>query len=199
MPERRDPRHRGRWNRHAAAAAISSGVRRRQGKHYGSSGRSGSGLSLLELLLVTTLLGGMALLSLRQEASALARERLESATRRLALGLEQARSEASRQGRPCVLALGANGWRAPEQPFLAPCSVGDQAFGEGIDTGAIQLEHNLPEQVRFSSNGLVLDGGTVILSTAGTELVRCLVMSLPLGVVRLGRWQQQSCRVDPSL
>jgi hypothetical protein len=73
------------------------------------------------------------------------------------------------------------------------------ALGEGVAGGAVQLEHNLPPEVRFTSNGLVLDGGTVRLSAEGSDLERCLVMALPLGVVRLGRWEQQGCQADPSL
>jgi hypothetical protein len=63
----------------------------------------------------------------------------------------------------------------------------------------VQLRHNLPGSVRFTSNGLVLDGGTVVVAAEGTALERCVVMSLPLGVVRLGRWQNDECRPDPSL
>jgi len=39
-----------------------------------------------------------------------------------------------------------------------------------------------------SANGLVIDGGVVVLSHSGTGLRRCLVMALPLGLVRLGRY-----------
>jgi hypothetical protein len=71
----------------------------------------------------------------------------------------------------------------------------------------VAVVHNLPPALRFSSNGLVLDGGTVVLSTTGTPLRRCLVMALPLGVVRLGRYagdptatpSSAACEVDPSL
>ncbi|MDP4948193.1 MAG: prepilin-type cleavage/methylation domain-containing protein, partial [Cyanobium sp. MAG_102] len=52
----------------------------------------------------------------------------------------------------------------------------------------VELRHNLPAALRFSSNGLVLDGGTVLISAEGVALRRCLVLSLPLGVVRLGRY-----------
>lgn len=157
------------------------------------------GFSLTELLLVALLLGGMSVLGLRQGGESLARERVESASRRIALGLEQGRLAAQRSGRPCVLRLEDETWQAPDDASLPGCPGIDLPGGEGIDRGRVRLEHNLPDLVRFSSNGLVLDGGTVRISGEGTELERCLVMALPLGVVRLGRWQQQSCQVDPSL
>jgi hypothetical protein len=53
----------------------------------------------------------------------------------------------------------------------------------------------------------VLDGGTIVLAAAGTDLQRCLVVSLPLGVVRFGQSKAGSaaaprsadCVVDPLL
>lgn len=155
--------------------------------------------SLPELVIVAMLLGGMAVLGLRQGAESLARERVESASRRIALGLERGRLAAVRSGRPCALTLGEDSWQAPSGASLPACEGLDLPAGEGIDAGVVRLEHNLPPLVRFSSNGLVLDGGTVRIAADGTALERCLVMALPLGVVRLGRWQEQSCQVDPSL
>lgn len=155
--------------------------------------------TLTELVIVALLLGTMAVLGLRQGAESLARERVESAGRRIALGLERGRLAAQRSGRPCVLRLEAETWQAPADAALPGCQGLDLPGGEGIDRGQVRLEHNLPDLVRFSSNGLVLDGGTVRISAEGTELERCLVMALPLGVVRLGRWQQQTCQLDPTL
>lgn len=40
--------------------------------------------------------------------------------------------------------------------------------------------------MRFSGSGLVLDGGTVLVEAPGTELRRCVVVALPLGVTRVG-------------
>lgn len=161
--------------------------------------RCQTAFTLTELVIVAMLLGAMAVLGLRQGGESLARERVESASRRIALGLERGRLAAQRSGRPCVLSLGEEGWLAPLGASLPGCDGLEQPAGEGIDPGRVRLEHNLPDLVRFSSNGLVLDGGTVRISAAGTELERCLVMALPLGVVRQGRWQQQSCQVDPTL
>ena len=64
---------------------------------------------------------------------------------------------------------------------------------EGVGAGALELSHNLPAALRFSSNGLLLDGGTVVLAVAGTPLQRCVVMALPLGITRVGHWREGSC------
>ncbi len=60
--------------------------------------------------------------------------------------------------------------------------------------GGVELHHNLPAALRFSSNGLVLDGGLVVLASAGTPL-------------RLGRYagpdggppESAACEPDPLL
>ena len=158
-----------------------------------------AGFTLVELLVVVLLLGLVTSTGFIQVRRDLARERVESASRRLALGLEVGRVAASRQGRPCGLKLSDSGWQAPTASSLPACQDERLDLGEGIADTAVRIEHNLPEPVRFSSNGLVLDGGTVRIAAAGTELVRCLVMSLPLGVVRVGRWQDSNCRPDSAL
>jgi hypothetical protein len=90
---------------------------------------------------------------------------------------------------------------------LPPCERTLQGLKESVGGGEVAVVHTLPSVLRFSSNGLVLDGGTVVLSTTGTSRRRCLVMALPLGVVRLGRYagdpsatpSSAACEVDPSL
>jgi hypothetical protein len=82
----------------------------------------------------------------------------------------------------------------------------------GYDLAATEL---LPHAWKAGPQTLLLrqqleamdDGGTVVISAAGTELRRCLVMSLPLGVVRLGRYEggqgdspsSSACRAEEAL
>jgi hypothetical protein len=61
------------------------------------------------------------------------------------------------------------------------------------------VEHNLPGEVRFTANGLLLDGGTVMLRHPHTTLTRCVVVSLPLGVTRVGLQGKGGCLPDPAL
>ena len=158
-----------------------------------------AGSTLPELLLVVVITGLLAALGLVQTRQSLARLRVESATRRVTQGLEWGRAAAQQLGRPCALQLSSDGWTAPSGGTVPACPGGTVSLGEGTDRNPVQLEHNLPAAVRFTSNGLVLDGGTVLLSSPGTDLVRCVVISLPLGVMRLGQWQQGACRPDPAL
>lgn len=156
------------------------------------------GFTLPETLLALVLVGLLAQLGLASASTELAIARLEGASRRVMLGLERGRDAALRLGQPCALALSANGWQEPQGSSLPACEGAGLDLGEGLGGGpAVSLSHNLPAAVRFTSNGLVIDGGTVLLSTEGTDLVRCVVVALPLGVTRLGRQGPGGCLPDP--
>ena len=158
------------------------------------------GYSLPELLVAVAVLGLLAALSISSGSETLARQRLEVVARRLDQGLNRARAEAQRQGVPCGLSLQAEGWRPPgDGSGLPPCFNDPQRLSELVGGAEVRISHNLPAQLRFSRNGLVLDGGTVVLSTAGTDLQRCLVMALPMGITRLGRYGPGGCQPDPTL
>jgi type II secretory pathway pseudopilin PulG len=159
------------------------------------------GYTLLEALLVVSLLLLVGGLALSPAFETLARQRVESATRRVLLGLEQGRLVAERQGRPCALGFDSGGWGPPRGSTLSGCLEEGISLGEGVPEGggALKVEHNLADAVRFSANGLVLDGGTVVLSHPGTTLVRCVVVSLPLGITRVGLQSNGSCLPDPAL
>lgn len=158
-----------------------------------------AGHSLAELLVAVGVMALLGLPALKLAGGSLAAQRVESVSRRVVLGLELGRTAAQRSGRPCALQLDQEGWREPQGGSLPGCpGVPLLLGGDGGESG-VQLRHNLPGAVRFTSNGLVLDGGTVVVAAAGTALQRCVVMSLPLGVVRMGRWIDGECRPDPAL
>lgn len=160
------------------------------------------GMTLPELLVAVLVLGFMATVGMGGVGRSLARTRVEAAARQLAVDLEQARSSAEAAGSPCALELTPQGWSQDPASDLPPCRVGAASLQHQV-----QLSHNLPGPLRIASNGLLLDGGTVVVAAAGSELQRCLVVSLPLGVVRTGRSQappgakprSSDCVVDPSL
>jgi prepilin-type N-terminal cleavage/methylation domain-containing protein len=156
-------------------------------------------LTLPELLVALVVLGLLAAMAFSTGAEPLARQRLEAATRRLEQGLQRARAEAQARGRACGLSLIGAAWGPPSTGALPPCRPGLEGLQEPIAAGVLRVEHNLPAVLRFTANGLVLDGGTVVLSTEGTALRRCLVLALPLGITRLGRDRGQGCEQDPTL
>ena len=145
------------------------------------------GLTLVEVLIAVVIMAILAGIAFGSGGDAVARQRLERAARRLVIGIERGRLAALRAAQPCNLSLGPSGWQVPPDGSTV-CAGAPMGLGEGVADGEVQLSHNFPAVLRFSSNGLVLDGGTVVLTSTGTQLQRCLVMALPLGIVRVGRY-----------
>ena len=149
-------------------------------------------MSLIELLTAVAVVGVLAGTSINASRRPLAHQQLLAATRQLELGIEQARDQAMDQQAPCGLALGASGWVEPDSAALPSC---DQAVGPllaGERAAFLQLDHNITG-LHFTSNGLVLGGGTVRLAIDGLAQERCVVISLPLGITRRGLWNNGQC------
>ncbi|MFW6731454.1 MAG: pilus assembly FimT family protein [Synechococcus sp.] len=153
-------------------------------------------MTLAEQLIAVALVSLLAAAGLWNGRQTLARQRLEAATVALGLGLERARSAAEREGRPCQLELGPRGWQAP---VVGGCVEGAGPLLEGSDGDGLNLSHTLPGALIFTANGLVLGGGTVVLQMNGISLRRCLVVSLPLGITRVGRQEASGCQADEAL
>ena len=140
-------------------------------------------MTLAEQLVVVSLLSGLGCLGLVSAQEQRQRQRVEAVASELLAGIQLARVEAERNQGACGISLDSGGWQAPSDGSLPACSSAVKSF-----EGGVTLAHSFPGTLRFSANGLVIDGGLVVLSQAGTGLRRCLVMALPLGVVRLGRY-----------
>lgn len=170
------------------------------------------GFTLPELLLTASVLTLLAGAGFGSASETLARQRVEAAGRRLEHGIEEARARAETRRAPCSLVLEEAGWTARGAGGLEPCLQSPVPLNEELSAGGrLTLRHNLPAQLRFTANGLLIDGGTVVISAPGTALQRCLVVALPLGVVRLGRYSSggngnggdavssAACQADPGL
>ena len=153
------------------------------------AGRGAAGFSLVEALVALAVLGLLAGLGLGPGRELRARQELEGALRRLALGLERGRQEAERSGGPCALELTPRGWRGVATAAAPACERAHQELEEGPLPAPLLLRHSFAGPVEFSANGLAVDGGTAVLGSQGTALQRCLVMAPPLGVTRQGYYR----------
>ena len=144
-----------------------------------------NGFSLLECLVVVALLGVLATLAMPSSSAVQRRLELDSGLRRLRVGLDRGRMAAERDRQPCALHLSATGWQPPQVGDLPACRGGVTALAE-TGAGELELRSNLPDAIRFTTNGLVLDGGLVVLSHPSHGQALCLVIGLPLGISRTG-------------
>ena len=149
-------------------------------------------MSLVELLTAVAVVGILAGTSISASRRPLAHQQLLAAARQLELGIEQARDQAMDQQAPCALALGEAGWMAPTGGSLPGCRHAVRPLLAGDRGAGLQLSHNISE-LQFTTNGLVLGGGTVRLAVDGLGQERCVVISLPLGITRQGLWSEGQC------
>jgi len=153
-------------------------------------------LNLSEILvtvIITAVLSSVCLVSAQEP---LARQELENASRELWLGLERARKQAEQQGAPCALELGPTGWQAPGVGNFASCNDAEVKIIEAGVNSKLQLSNNFAAPLIFTPNGLVLGGGTILLAHSGINLRRCMVISLPLGITRIGKYSKAACLPD---
>ena len=147
-------------------------------------------MSLVELLTAVAIVGilaGTSIKPCRPSPSAIAGRGAPTGA-----GDEQARDQAMDQQSPCALDLGHEGWLEPIDGPLPGCTQAVGPLLAGERAAALQLDHNITG-LQFTSNGLVLGGGTVRLAIDGLAQERCVVISLPLGITRRGLWNEGQC------
>ena len=143
------------------------------------------GFTLVEALVAVALLGILASLAFASPQKQRQQLELESGLRRLRIGLDRGRMAAERSGAPCGLSLSASGWELPRSGDLPGCGRATTSLAE-TGSSSLLLHSNLPGTVRFTANGLVLDGGLVVLAHPQLWQRVCLVIGLPLGISRTG-------------
>ena len=150
-------------------------------------------MSLIEQLMVVSLVGILASIPIVTGGGDRDQLQLDASARRLQSGLDRARSIARREQIACGVSLNEEGFTDPDEgslPGSLPACPGiGMALQEEFDQGPIVLSTNLPPLLRFTANGMLLDGGIAVLSHERVAKARCLVVSLPLGVSRIGSYQ----------
>ena len=150
-------------------------------------------MSLIEQLIVVSLFGILASIPIVTGGSDRDQLQLDASARRLQSGLDRARSIARSEQQACGVSLSEEGFEAPDLGILPAslpaCPGSGMALQEALEQGPIELNTNLPPVLRFTANGLLLDGGIAVLSHQHIAKARCLVVSLPLGVSRIGSYQ----------
>ncbi len=101
--------------------------------------RANVGFSLVELIVTVAVVGIIASLVIPVTVSDRDQLQLNSAARRLQLGLERARLAARRAQQACGISLGSDAWEQPEQQHVPAALV--SCSGVGLRAGADSCAH----------------------------------------------------------
>ena len=145
-------------------------------------------MELLCAMAVLALLSSVALVNARPQHD---RQQLVAASQRFQLAIDRARLTARRDQQACGLGLTPS--REASQG-LPSCASGGHPLPAADANSGVQVQTNMPSQLRFTTKGLLLDGGLVVFSHPGVHSHLCVVVSLPLGVTRRGHFG-----ADPAL
>jgi len=159
------------------------------------------GFSLVELIVVTVLIGLVSGISLPLLTRNLENEQLNAATKVAAAWLDDIRRQAIQNSTPCrVVVDSAN------TSLNGSCD--DLANSSSILKLSDEIQSKQPitltrtdtgtSEIVFTPRGTATSGAELELSFAGSPLGRCLRVMAPLGLVRLGQRIDSACRFSSS-
>ena len=163
--------------------------------------RQEQGFSLVELIVVTALIGLVSGISLPLLTRNLENEQLNAATKVAAAWLDDIRRQAIQNSTPCrVVVDSANTSLNGSCDDLANSSSSLKLSDEIQSKQPIALSRTDTgtSEIVFTPRGTATSGADLKLSFAGSPLGRCLRVMAPLGLVRLGKRINSACRFSSS-
>lgn len=159
------------------------------------------GFSLIELMVVTSIIGLISGISLPLLTRNLENEQLNAATKIAASWLDDIRRQAIQNSTPCrVFVDNAN------TSLNGSCD--DLANSSSILKLSDEIQSKQPitltrtdtgtTEIVFTPRGTATSGADLELSFTGSPLGRCLRVMAPLGLVRLGQRIDSACRFTSS-
>ncbi|WP_310486955.1 prepilin-type N-terminal cleavage/methylation domain-containing protein [Chamaesiphon sp. VAR_69_metabat_338] len=156
-----------------------------------SSASKVGGFTLAESLIVVAIVGILVAIAFPSLKAAIDRANLTQATDMVVGSLQQAQREAMRRDRGCTLTLDK----------VARKIVGDRGClldGDRYLPAAISIEYTGADgEIQYGIRGNTTTNKTVILSIRDSpKNTRCLTVSAPLGIIRLGTYNAiaDTCR-----
>ena len=159
------------------------------------------GFSLLELALVTVLIGLVGGISLPLLTRNLENEQLNAATKVAAAWLDDIRRQAIQNSTPCRVVV-----ESTNTSLNGSCDDLANSSSSLKLSDEIQSKHPITltrtdtgtTEFVFTPRGTATSGADLELSFAGSLLGRCLRVMAPLGLVRLGQRIENACRFSSS-
>ena len=143
---------------------------------------SDRGFTLIELIIVSIILGIVAAIAVPNFFALLSRNQMNNALEQLLGGIRETQQLAMRQGILCKININTGTNTLTANPN--GCLLSTRNIDDNID-----IRTNIPgatPNITFSPKGTTTRMGTIVLSSDNTELQKCFVISLGLGIMRTG-------------
>jgi prepilin-type N-terminal cleavage/methylation domain-containing protein len=139
------------------------------------------GFTLAESLIVLAIVGILVAIAIPSAIAALDRAKLAQATDMVVASLQEAQREAIRSNRTCTLTLDK----------VAGKILGQQGCllsGDRILPNEIALSYTGTGDIDYGMRGNTTNNESILLQVKKTSNYRCLTVSAPLGIIRLGSY-----------
>ena len=143
------------------------------------------GVTLIEMLAVTVIVGIIAAFSTPSLLGYWRQTQVKAAITEITGAIKETQKQASRQGRSCQIDINLINNGLTANP--ASCLLNNRQINDVI-TIRSNLSGN-PPNITFSHKGSTTKSGTIVVSSPLTNLQKCFVISLGLGITRTGDYQ----------
>ncbi|MGK7931989.1 MAG: GspH/FimT family pseudopilin [Microcystaceae cyanobacterium] len=147
--------------------------------------RKNRGFTLLEILIALVIAGFLSALSLPSLLRILNGNEVKQAQDQIVSALRDAQKQAIRRSKKCQIAINT----ASNPVTITPKTTDDQgclSSGNQALSEDVTVVSNNGDNVTYSFKGHTTNAKTLTISTDGTNQVRCIVISMHLGIMRLG-------------
>lgn len=151
---------------------------------YYTGNNKDAGFNLIEILVVTIIIGIIAAIAVPNFSGLLRRNRVNAALQTLHGAIKETQRQAIRQGRSCRIDFDLINNKLTGNP--PNCLLGDREINDNIT-----IRTNFPgtsPNISFSHKGSTTRSGTIVVSSPLTNTQRCFVISLGLGIMRTGNY-----------